>query len=294
MKYLIINADDFGYCPKRNAAIIDLFRAGRITSTSLLVNGLFAHEACQLSNTYRIPMGLHLNLTEGKPVTIDLSLVHTLVNDKNLFHGKLGLRNALEKGHINIKHIEHEIYSQLRLFQTLSGQIPQHIDSHQHIHVHPNIVNQVCKISNEFGVKRIRAPVDEIISHTLDEMNSFYTKIVNQTLSSFEIFDKYSLKYPSYFIGMAIMGKNMTLDSLKISIEANKNKMTASNTVCEFMCHPGFPSDPCNGGCSFEGPDDFSQSHERQHEYDLLSSNEFSKLLNSYNIELCLYNKIDK
>jgi len=46
IKYLIINADDFGYCPKRDKAIIDLFKKNFISSTSLLVNGDNAYQAC--------------------------------------------------------------------------------------------------------------------------------------------------------------------------------------------------------------------------------------------------------
>lgn len=37
-KRVIINADDFGLTDSVNGAIIDLFRAGRLTSATLMVN----------------------------------------------------------------------------------------------------------------------------------------------------------------------------------------------------------------------------------------------------------------
>ena len=35
---LVITADDFGYCRSRNDAILELYRGGAITRTSLLIN----------------------------------------------------------------------------------------------------------------------------------------------------------------------------------------------------------------------------------------------------------------
>ena len=39
VKYLIVNADDFGICEATNEAIEELALAGRITATSLMILG---------------------------------------------------------------------------------------------------------------------------------------------------------------------------------------------------------------------------------------------------------------
>lgn len=52
-----IVADDFGYCPNRNRAIVHAFRAGAITDTSLLVNANYADAAVTMASKCKLPMG---------------------------------------------------------------------------------------------------------------------------------------------------------------------------------------------------------------------------------------------
>jgi hypothetical protein len=58
------------------------------------------------------------------------------------------------------------------------------------------------------------------------------------------------------------------------------------------MCHPGYPCDPFIGGCGTGQTDEFSQSNERENEYNILSSIELKNLFNKYNIQLCIYDDL--
>ncbi|MCB9131691.1 MAG: ChbG/HpnK family deacetylase [Anaerolineales bacterium] len=63
---LIINADDLGYSPGVNTAIADLYQAGLVTSTSLIVN--LPHSEAGAAIARRLPglsVGVHLNLSKG-------------------------------------------------------------------------------------------------------------------------------------------------------------------------------------------------------------------------------------
>ena len=64
------------------------------------------------------------------------------------------------------------------------------------------------------------------------------------------------------------------------------------NSFIELMCHPGYPSDSFIGGCGTGQPDEFSQSNDRQHEFNILSSGDFKVLLKKYNVQLCTYDEI--
>lgn len=46
---LVVTADDFGYCPRRDEGIVEAFLAGTVTSVSLLVNGTAAESAAELA-----------------------------------------------------------------------------------------------------------------------------------------------------------------------------------------------------------------------------------------------------
>ena len=49
-KYLIINADDFGMCRGSNLAVMELLKAGKITSSTIMAPCAWAPEAAQFAN----------------------------------------------------------------------------------------------------------------------------------------------------------------------------------------------------------------------------------------------------
>ena len=61
-KYLIINADDFGYNEYQNDAIIELLENNLITSTSLLAVAPNAKDAVEFSKKNKIDVGVHLTI----------------------------------------------------------------------------------------------------------------------------------------------------------------------------------------------------------------------------------------
>ena len=95
-----VTADDFGYCKRRNEGIIVLVREGLLQKLSLLVNGVDCLDA--VSTFKKLPLniklntevGLHLNLTEGKPIT-EKSYIPSLLDNAGHFLGKIGVRNKL-------------------------------------------------------------------------------------------------------------------------------------------------------------------------------------------------------
>lgn len=61
-KYLIINADDFGYNSAQNSAIKDLLSRGLITSTSLMSVAPCAADAATYAAEHALPVGVHLTI----------------------------------------------------------------------------------------------------------------------------------------------------------------------------------------------------------------------------------------
>ena len=70
MKKLIINADDFGLTRSISEKIIDTFKVGNLSSTSLMVNTPGSEYAIDLAKNHpELGLGLHFNLTEGKALS---------------------------------------------------------------------------------------------------------------------------------------------------------------------------------------------------------------------------------
>jgi predicted glycoside hydrolase/deacetylase ChbG (UPF0249 family) len=71
MKYLIINADDFGYSKIFNASILALIKDGLISSTSVMVNWIDDKQADQVSElsaltkSHDLSIGLHLEFSNN-------------------------------------------------------------------------------------------------------------------------------------------------------------------------------------------------------------------------------------
>lgn len=72
MKYLIINADDFGYSFSVNKGIIEAHTKGVVTSTSVLVDAIAAKEAAKLKQYPELSVGLHFYVTDFANVRDEL------------------------------------------------------------------------------------------------------------------------------------------------------------------------------------------------------------------------------
>ncbi len=111
MKYLIINADDFGYSRGINRGIAESHTRGVLTSTGLMVNTPATEEAVRMSaDLPNLSIGLHVNFTNEAQRIVEYD---------------------------DPKICRHELGRQFDRFFDLMGRLPTHIDSHQHVHRHP-------------------------------------------------------------------------------------------------------------------------------------------------------------
>jgi hypothetical protein len=87
VRYLIINADDFGASEAITQGIIRAWKEGIVTSTSAQVNLPGASERIRAAHAAYpgLPIGLHLDITEGKPV-LPADQVPSLVDESGNFY----------------------------------------------------------------------------------------------------------------------------------------------------------------------------------------------------------------
>lgn len=76
-RYLLIVADDYGYSAERDAGIRDCFKAGAISATSLMVNGISAKDAVEEAKKIGMPVG-ELLLVHGITFCQDHGFVSNL------------------------------------------------------------------------------------------------------------------------------------------------------------------------------------------------------------------------
>jgi len=135
MKYLIVNADDFGASRGINRGIIEAHRRGILTSTSLIVDARWSEEAAVLSRAVPdLSVGLHVHLTTKGEYS-------TSCPDDN-------------------DDCRAELYRQFSRFQELMGRSPTHLDSHHNIHRQPRLLPQFLDLARQYGLPlREHSPV---------------------------------------------------------------------------------------------------------------------------------------
>ena len=86
----IINGDDFGLSEEVNRAVADCFALGLIDRTTLLVNMPLSEAARELaaSRGFLGRVGLHINLVEGRPLTVRCRENPVLCDENGLFAGR--------------------------------------------------------------------------------------------------------------------------------------------------------------------------------------------------------------
>lgn len=126
--------------------MIDCYQKGIMTSCSMMVNMPAAAEAAKLMvDNPGLSVGIHLNLTVGKPLTSGLK---TLVKEDGTFNKG----NLRESSHVDKKEIEIELHAQMKRFIELTGHLPTHLDSHHGIEQIQGAEAVVCALSREYDL----------------------------------------------------------------------------------------------------------------------------------------------
>jgi predicted glycoside hydrolase/deacetylase ChbG (UPF0249 family) len=145
MKYLIINADDFGLSDYINEGIMKAHRAGSVTNATLMVTREFAREAVGLAReNHTLCVGLHLDLDdllgrdEKGTERFGMERISRMLGDRRFF-----------------REVESEIEAQIRAFKNTGLELT-HIDGHHHLHAIPELFPLIVEKMVSYGIKTIR------------------------------------------------------------------------------------------------------------------------------------------
>jgi predicted glycoside hydrolase/deacetylase ChbG (UPF0249 family) len=135
MRYLIVNADDFGQGPGVNRGIMAAHERGIVTSASLMVRWPAAAEAADYARRRPgLSLGLHLDLGEWvyRDGTWEPLYEVVPLNDDAA--------------------VADEVSRQLAAFGRLTGTDPSHLDSHQHVHLREPVRSVVIDAAHRLAV----------------------------------------------------------------------------------------------------------------------------------------------
>jgi predicted glycoside hydrolase/deacetylase ChbG (UPF0249 family) len=165
---LILNADDFGLTRGINRAIEELFRAGAITSATMMATGPAFDDAVRIAHANPgLGIGCHIVLTDGIPVLHPAEIPTLLGPDGKSFRSSLlDFQLAAVTGALNEDEICREAQAQIAKLQR-AGLDVTHIDTHKHTHIFPSVARPLLFVAERSRIGAIRNPFEQAWSRGL-------------------------------------------------------------------------------------------------------------------------------
>ena len=182
VRRVIFHADDFGMNTAVNLGILSAFRDGLLTSTSILANAPAAGIAClewkKLARTHAagalgsldkrkqvsepsllFDLGIHLNLTQGRPLTGE-RFPAVLLDPNGNFPGigKLFARLKIASS-AQLMAVKAELFAQVSWLQD-QGLRPTHLNGHQYIELIPQVSMMIPEILGHYSIGTVRVALE--------------------------------------------------------------------------------------------------------------------------------------
>jgi hopanoid biosynthesis associated protein HpnK len=241
LRRLIVNADDFGFTPGVNRAIVEAHTGGVVTSSTLMANGRAFGDAVQLAKASPdLSIGCHVVLIDGRPV-LDTSLLPTITDPGGFRDGlKVFAARALA-GRMRPSEIESEARAQIQKIQS-AGIVVSHLDTHKHTHIFPQILRPLLRAARECGVHAVRNPFGPrfpLRSSQLLRRPNLWTRLAEvQVLGRFAGQFRRAVAQEHFVTPAGTLGIEVTG-----TLDENLFQAIAENIpegTWEFVCHPGY------------------------------------------------------
>ena len=156
---IIVNADDFGRHELINGAVREGCQNGLIRSATLMVMGnAFADAVKTAKELPELGVGVHLTVVDGTPILAPKQIPSLIDPKTGRFYADHGaFVKAYAKGKIRMSDLRHEWEAQIEKFLA-SGLIPTHVDSHQHMHVLPGLIDVALDLCARYMIPAMRIP----------------------------------------------------------------------------------------------------------------------------------------
>jgi predicted glycoside hydrolase/deacetylase ChbG (UPF0249 family) len=261
LKYLIPNADDFGYTRDVNDGIIHAHRQGILTAATLMATGAaFDHAVGLARENPGLDVGVHLVLvgSDGFPATV-ARLIREIAMGRIRIYDELSaqVRKVLEAG--------------IR---------PSHLDTHKHTHLLPPVLDAVARIASEFQIPWVRRPFDlPLHAGAVPWRRRMVSRGLGFACARFHrVLTRHGCRTTDHFAGFQITGHYDSAELARLIRDLPEG-------VTEFMCHPGFCTEELRATRT-------RLKESRRRELDALTSAEVRAAVQESGVTLARYGEI--
>jgi predicted glycoside hydrolase/deacetylase ChbG (UPF0249 family) len=134
MRYLVVNADDFGYSQSVNRGVIEAHERGIVTSASLMIDRPGAvGAAAYASRRPQLGLGLHVELKRWRV-------------------SRVPRRGATLRLSVLMRATSKQLRRQLERFRAVAGRDPSHLDAHYNRHLSADVRPQFQALADELEI----------------------------------------------------------------------------------------------------------------------------------------------
>lgn len=224
MKYIIVNADDFGINQTITAEIERMIEAKAVSSTTVMANGACLGEVQRFAQEHPdVSFGVHLCLSEFESLTKNKVLYHAGLTDEN---GTFIRQAVLRSNRIGEKEVQRaicdELNAQIDVISSLGFHI-SHADSHHHVHNLYPLRHIFADVLKKRGLDKIRLCCGFNTLKSKAHIIKYLHHIsINRYYRAFFITTDSFYSYTNY---------------IRYGIGAR------AENIVELMCHPGHPAE---------------------------------------------------
>jgi len=233
-------------------------------------------------------VGVHLNLSDGKPVARTAE-VPTLLNNAGEFSGgPEALLFRLTAKSLELKHVEIEWSAQIEKVRR-AGIRPSHLDGHKHVQMLPGLFAIALRLAKKFAIDAVR------VSHEASTLRAALTGDGASTSTTIkqgvqarglkflardarEMAERSGISSTDFFCGIAQTGVLTKKGVLRL-LESLPEGTT------ELMCHPGYADEQLRGTAT-------RLQKSRQTELEILTDKDIRKSIAALGIRLINYEQI--
>jgi chitin disaccharide deacetylase len=315
-RHVVFHADDLGLNQSVTDGILRGFTHGLLTSASLLANAPDAVRALvlwkqllldQASNNLPsgrlrrvlgdpqrpFDLGIHLNLTQGRPLTGD-RYPAILLDKEGCFPGVFTVFYRIGRHWPRVRGaVWNELCSQMEVL-LVHGLRPTHLNGHQYVEIIPAVAEIIPQLLHRYAIPVVRAAVEPslfqtALLHERSARNWLLGKIKRGYARSFcARMDSLAIAHPDWFFGTAHAGR-IDMQLMRLFLGSRR-----AFRLAEIGLHPGnCPNFRVNenGTVPFDTTGEIEGWHDplalsRPKELDMLLSTELSDFLHAENIQL--------
>lgn len=249
---IVINADDLGKDSQVNDKISEALQNGHITSSTIMANTELWDEVHKIIDANpKASFGVHLNLTEGKALTIQpVFFERGVVDNNNCFTKKI------KEVNLNDEELQKAV------FQEWNAQIKKvveeqsititHLDGHHHIHTQYEFREILSSLAKKWHIKYVRSKYIYPQNGVGNIMRAFVSSVFPSFWYSLTASRKNRLfsiihSYAETELWRRYMTQHCLMTDYFDSYEHFCHQLTSGckvtdGKVVELMCHPGHKS----------------------------------------------------